>query len=503
MGPGGTATVGSSTINLTKTIVGAGMLAIPFVFKNDGVLVGIILTLLAATTSGFGLFILARCSKVLSNPRTSSFFTLCMITYPSLSPLFDVAMIVQCFGVGLSYLVLIGDIFPSLFGGERNFWILASAIIVWPLCSLKKMDSLRYSSIVGLMALTYIFILVISMFVLKTIIQQDATIERGPVNWFHVYSWKGLLSSFSIVIFAYTGSMNIFSIINELEDNAMTEINKIINYSISISSFFFLSVGITGYLTYGSNTLGNILLNYDPNSPWIYIANFCLASMLILSFPLLFHPLRIAVNNLVVFFRMKYPAVVHPSASMENLADNDNDNGPEDYYFNSSAASITATATRTSMASIVMNIEDDDIDAEDNLLASSIRTSDLDQIQDGTSEIVTLPERGEEEQHVSFPDSRFYIITFTLLPLMYVISLRLRSFAFVLALVGATGSTSMSFTLPGLFGYKLIGSDSLAVGQMISKRDAFYKKCSLLLTWFGIIVMILSLYVTMKYGTEN
>ena len=82
-------------------------------------------------------------------------------------------------------------------------------------------------------------------------------------------------------------------------------------------------------------------------------------------------------------------------------------------------------------------------------------------------------------------------------------ALRITSFALVLALVGATGSTSISFTLPGLFGYKLIGSESLAVGQMISKRDMFYKRASLLLAIFGILVMILSLYITISFGTES
>lgn len=486
----GTATVGSSIINLTKTIVGAGLLAMPFVLKNDGVLIGILLILLAATTSGFGLFVLAKCSKVMVNPRSSSFFSLCMLTYPSLSPLFDVGMIVQCFGVGLSYLVLIGDIFPSLFGGERNYWVLGSAIIVWPLCSMKKMDHLRYSSIVGLLALAYISLLVIAMFFIDVVVPGDYPVERGQINWLSVYDFKGLFSSFSIAIFAYTGSMNMFSIINELADNSMTQISKIINFSILISSFFFLSVGVAGYLTFGSNTLGNILLNYDSNSPWVFIANLCLASMLVLSFPLLFHPLRIAVNNLVVFFRMKYPCIT--------INNDEEEEEPEDYYFNSSAASLTATATRTSRTSITMTIDDDDSNMDDQIIVT-----DMDDIIQESTPDFAAPEPGEEEQHVSFPDSRFYVITYLLLPLMYAISLRVRSFAFVLALVGATGSTSMSFTLPGLFGYQLIGSNSLAIGQMMSKRDKFYKRCSLCLSWFGIIVMILSLYVTIKYDTSG
>ena len=165
-----TATVSSSIINLTKTIIGSGLLAIPYAFRNDGIFVGVCLTFLAAITTGFGFFILARCSKVLVNPRNSSFFTICMLTYPKLSPLFDFAMIVQCFGVGLSYLVLMGDIFPSLFGGNRESWIIASSLIIVPLCFFKKLEHLKYFSIIGLFAFTYLSLLVISIFIKDVLI---------------------------------------------------------------------------------------------------------------------------------------------------------------------------------------------------------------------------------------------------------------------------------------------------------------------------------------------
>ncbi|CAI4396779.1 CIC_collapsed_G0027210.mRNA.1.CDS.1 [Saccharomyces cerevisiae] len=79
---------------------------------------------------------------------------------------------------------------------------------------------------------------------------------------------------------------------------------------------------------------------------------------------------------------------------------------------------------------------------------------------------------------------------------MYTLALSVQSFALVLSFVGGAGSTSISFTLPGLLGYKLIGSDSLAIGKMIPPKDRFYKRCSLLLVFYGLSVMFLSLYVT-------
>lgn len=466
-----TGTPVSSTINLVKTILGAGLLAIPFAFRSDGVLIGTLLTLLAALTSGFGLFLLSKCSKTLINPRNSSFFTLCMLTYPLLSPLFDLAMIVQCFGVSLSYLVLIGDVFPGLFGGESNFWILLSAVVTVPLCCLKKLDSLRYSSILGLFALAYLSLLVITYFAHDILLTDDYKRYRGEVSWFKVYDTNGLMSTFSIIVFAYTGSMNLFSIINELKENSMENITSVIKRSISISTFVFLAVGISGYLTFGSNTLGNIVLNYDPESIWTYIGKLCLGSMVMLSFPLLFHPCRSAINNLIVWLEIQF--------KMEPAITGDTRN--------------ELHSSRTDATPIRLSIQDEENESLSGLSNDAIESANTEE---------THIMRGNNVEHTPFPDSRFYAITVLLLLATYTLALKIKSFAFVLAIVGATGSTAISFTLPGLFGYKLIGTDSLAVGQVIPPRERFYKRCSALLVWYGLGVMFFSLYVTLKYGTD-
>ena len=473
-----TATVGSGTINLLKTIVGSGLLAIPFAFRMDGVLVGVALTFFAAFTSAFGMFILGKCSKTLINPRNSSFFTICMLTYPSLSPVFDLIMIVQCFGCGLSYLVLFGDIFPTLFGGERENWILLSALIVWPLCFLKKMDHLRFSSFIGIVALLYLTLLVVGYFINDVFITDHYKDVRGEVNWIKVYDSKGLLSTFSIIVFSYAGAMNLFNIINELKDNSLRNIKRTIGYSILISTAMFLTVGISGYLTFGTNTRGNILLDYDPNSHWVSFGKFALAIMLILSFPLQFHPLRIAVNNLVVWTEMQY-------AKTRGVQETEN------YYENDTLSSVHSRQNDIQRARtpITLSIETGDHRSDGN----NNDNIDAENASSGTEPDI---EPGEEEMHVSFPNMRFYGITVVVLSIMYTLAMRVTSFATVLALVGATGSTSISFTFPGLFGHKMIGQDSLAVGQLIPPWDRFYKRCSLALVFFGLAVMCLSLYVT-------
>ncbi|KAL3229132.1 Vacuolar amino acid transporter 7 [Nakaseomyces bracarensis] len=464
-----TATVGSSVVNLVKTIVGAGLFAIPYAYKNDGVLVGLLLTSLAAVTSGLGLLILAKCSKTLINPRNSSFFTICMLTYPSLAPLFDLAMVVQCFGVGLSYLVLVGDLFPGLFGGDRNAWIVGSAAIVVPLCSLKKLDSLKYSSIIGMLALFYLSLLIGFRFVKDVVIAPEINFDRGEISWYHVYDLKGLLSTFSIIIFAYVGAMNMFTIVNELKDNSMNNIRIVVNRSLALSSILFVFVGLFGYFTFGSKTMGNILLNYNPEFKSVTVGKFCLGGMLILTFPLLFHPLRTAVNNIVEWSILTF-------------------NGIKERESTRSQNEVTNASP------IDLIIDDEEIEEaeSDPLLGSDI---EVEQAHHNTH-------RGGlngVDHDISFPETRFYIISFLLLLAMYTLALRVESFALVLALVGSTGSTAISFILPGLFGYKLIGTDVLAVGHVLTTEDRFYRKVSVLLIYFGFAVMILSLYVTLKF----
>lgn len=455
-------TVFSSTVNLIKTILGAGLMGIPYAFRADGVLLALLLIFVAAFTSGYGLFILAKCSKTLLNPRHSSFFTLCSITYPSLSLLFDFAMFIQCFGVGLSYLVLIGDFFPSLFGGHRIGWILLSSLVVVPLSSLKHLNSLRYSSILGLIALVYIGALIILTYFF-------GSYPVRKISWVSVVDNTGALTTFSILIFAFTGSMNLFSIINELKDNSMSNIKAIIDSSILTSSFAFMTVGLCGYLTFGEHTLGNVMLNYNPDFIWNKVARFNIGAMVILSFPLLFHPCRIAANNMIHWLQTNYG------------------NGPQ---------------SSTTLGPITLEVEDEN--------DRSVLEQELGSLQSGdfVNTYQSLPRAADEDydaladgdlEAVPFSDFRFYGLTAILLFVMYLLALRVESFALVLALVGATGSTSISFTLPGLFGWKLIGTESLMNGESISNWDKIHRYGSLALAWFGILIMVSSLYITLFF----
>lgn len=134
-GVAGQAGWASSVINLVNTIVGAGVLAMPHAMSNMGIVLGVLVILWAGLTSGFGLYLQTRCARYLDR-GAASFFALSQITYPNAAVIFDAAIAIKCFGVGVSYLIIIGDLMPGVVRGfgepgnaaylvDRHFWVTA------------------------------------------------------------------------------------------------------------------------------------------------------------------------------------------------------------------------------------------------------------------------------------------------------------------------------------------------------------------------------------------
>ncbi len=107
----------------------------PLAMSHMGVLLGIFVIIWSGMTSGFGLYLQTRCARYLDR-GSASFFALSQITYPNAAVIFDTAIAIKCFGVGISYLIIIGDLMPGVVQGfgadvgldfllDRHFWVTA------------------------------------------------------------------------------------------------------------------------------------------------------------------------------------------------------------------------------------------------------------------------------------------------------------------------------------------------------------------------------------------
>ena len=97
---------------------------------------GVSIVVWSGLVAGFGLYLQARCAEYLER-GSASFFALSQITYPNAAVIFDAAIAIKCFGVGVSYLIILGDLMPGVVEGfhgdslglefllDRQFWITA------------------------------------------------------------------------------------------------------------------------------------------------------------------------------------------------------------------------------------------------------------------------------------------------------------------------------------------------------------------------------------------
>lgn len=401
----------SSNINLLNTIVGAGTLAMPLAMSHMGVMLGVIIILWSGFTSAFGLYLQARCARYLDRGN-SSFFALSQITYPNAAVVFDAAIAIKCFGVGVSYLIIIGDLMPGVMRGfdsrvddvpflvDRHFWITAFMLVIIPLSFLRRLDSLKYTSVVALVSIGYLIILVVYHFF------ADSHPDRGAVR---LIGWAGpvtFLSSFPVVVFAYTCHQNMFSILNEIKDNSPASIVGVISSSIGSAASIYILVAITGYLTFGDTVLGNIVMMYTP-SVASTIGKAAIVILVMFSVPLQVHPCRASLDAVLRWRPNSHRSPNNHSSSPSNRS--------------------------------------------------------------------LLPSSGPTDSHgasaVAMSDLRFALLTTVIIVLSYMTALTVSSLDRVLAYVGSTGSTSISFILPGLFYYKISDPESIHHQRLTKESD--------------------------------
>jgi len=293
----------SSLINLCNTILGAGMLGMPFAFAMTGIIFGAVLVILGGMAAAFGLYLLSVCASKLESE--SSFFSVAKVTYPSAAFIIDGAILLKCFGVGVSYLIVIGDLMPDAMSSffdinsdhlvnQRWFWItLVLGVVISPLCFLKRLDSLKFTSVIALISVGYLFGIVVGFYLDRSF--QKVDVSTLPLWRFSVTNFKAI----PIFVFGFTCHQNLFSIYNELgRANADKKIHPVIIASVSICFWIYMIIGLLGYLTFGDKVEDNILNSY-PKTTAVSVGRVALTILVTFSYPLQCHPARKSIDNII------------------------------------------------------------------------------------------------------------------------------------------------------------------------------------------------------------
>ncbi|KAJ3177661.1 hypothetical protein HK101_010204 [Irineochytrium annulatum] len=320
-------TILSSCINLTNTILGSGMLVMPAALDAVGILPGIFFMLLSALLSIHGLVLLARCGARLppATRRHAGFGAVAEVSHPSLAVWFDAAVAVKCFGVAVSYLVIIRDLAPRVVeaiwadasGWEvsRVFWVTAVVVIVAPFVFRRNLDSLRFTSALALGAVAYLLLVVVGFYIWPA---EEMLPRPGKEDLHWVKIDGGLLRTLPIFVFAFGCHQNIFPIHNELADSTLARVSSVATLSVGAAFVVYQIIGVFGYLSFGHGVASNIIEQY-PAGRIITIGQFALCILFLFSYPLQTHPARACISSIVSHF---YPSAALPTSSSSSTAPN-------------------------------------------------------------------------------------------------------------------------------------------------------------------------------------
>ncbi|EST04824.1 Amino acid transporter, transmembrane [Kalmanozyma brasiliensis GHG001] len=445
--PEGRASLISSISNLTNTIIGTGMLATPGAFKYTGLLLGAFLILFCGLSAALGLYLLTRCAARVGG-RKNSFFTIASQALPAGAWYFDLAIALKCYGVSISYLIICGQLMPqviiSFFRAfhrdihqiptlflDRSFWILALIILLIPLCFLRRLDSLRHTSYLSLLAVFYLVIIV-----LHYSFSSDARASlppKGDVEMINV-SWH-TISIFPVFVFAFTCAQNMLPVYNELFHNVEGRVNTAIGSSIGTGGVVYLIVGVLGYLSFGGNVGDNIIAMYPSTSLFVCFGRVSIIILTIFSYPLQVHPCRASLDK-----------VFSKASTRQQMLDD---------------AAASAISTPSEVVEPYRDNEDEEEDEREPLANGH-----------------APPEPDQE-----IPLAKWCLMTAGILSTTFVISLLVDDLSIILGFVGSVGSTTISFILPGV----------LYASLFRDEPQSRLRKAAIALAAWGCVVLVVAL----------
>lgn len=309
--------VSAGTVNLVKSIVGAGVLALPSgigAYSNApaALVPASAIVVLLGIASAYSFGILGRvCAATdtesyreawgkLMGPKSVWVVTSCC----TITPLF------AC----LAYAIIVGDVFGTLAstppvwlarvyelcGGARRFFVSTVALaILWPLCSLKSLSALAPTSALGTLGVLYT-----AGFMALRACDGSYPADLGTLS----SPWDLMTPKLGVFIAmlgtAYMAHFNAPQFFQASGRDPKT-FAKVVRNGFGLSMLLNLVVMTAGFMTFGAGSLGLILNNYAANDALASVARLLFGVSIVFTFPLAFAGAKDGLKRLEASFFKK------------------------------------------------------------------------------------------------------------------------------------------------------------------------------------------------------
>ena len=313
----------ASVFNLAKTILGAGVLALPsgvaaFSDKRIALVPASGLLVFMSIMSAYSFASIGHACR-LHDTRTFS-DAWAKSVGPRYKVVISSVITFKTFFACLAFSIIIGDSFSSImksvgassfFAARNNVILGLTTLVIFPLCMLKNMDALKYTSVLGLGGISYCALFIATRFF-------DGSYRVGG-KYFRDIS-ASMQPSFgqrlpgstpvhvifvliAMISTAFSAHYNAPKFWIDLKNKTAARYNKVVSSAFLFAAITYMSVMWAGFLTFGGHSTGFILNNYSSKDIFATLARLAVGLAILFGYPLTFSALREGAFDL-----MKLPA---------------------------------------------------------------------------------------------------------------------------------------------------------------------------------------------------
>ncbi|TNJ30410.1 putative Amino acid transporter system N2 [Giardia muris] len=299
----GSASGFSSVINLANTILGPGLLALPYCLMRSGWAVGIFALLLMVVIGSFSFYLLSFVADTLQIYEYAAIAT--KLYNRHVGRLVGVLSLALTGGLISSFMVMIRENMfffsynPDYEWASRVLLIGLAFLVILPLTLTRNLSSLWITSFVSLGCMLYIGG-VLTVFYLLSTTGKVTPIAKGPLRA-AVPSIDAVMAVASLTM-SYCGHYNSINIYRELKVRSLRKMTGIVVSTAIICTAINLISGVFGYLMFTDRCEADIIMNlgeYKPARVCSWIANVCVILILMLSYPVVCFSFRRSLENLI------------------------------------------------------------------------------------------------------------------------------------------------------------------------------------------------------------
>ncbi|KAL7695138.1 Amino acid permease-like protein [Lotmaria passim] len=297
----------SSAFNLASATCGAGVLALPYAMQHCGTLTGTLTLLFVCTLTIYSVFLLTKVSA-LTNLMTYEELAMDLVG-PITEKLTAAVIVVFCWGVAVMYVVVMGDFVVPLIGaaglghvvGRRSAMIIFWTLIMFPLSLARKINTLRYASIVGTVSTLLLAGALVVHFAQEAMTPTHSSRLEGIVAEASKTSFArwdaGTLGALATFVFSYCCQPVAPKIYEELHDRSVKRMCVCSFWSMTACTLVYLVTGTFGAMSFGETVHPNVLVNFADHldSSTTQVAYLGMAVAVTMAFPMTIFPTRDSV----------------------------------------------------------------------------------------------------------------------------------------------------------------------------------------------------------------